>query len=93
MGRVLEVFGYLVIVGALLVMVIAVGRVAPGYGGISGFVALIWGAPAIFSGVVIIVFGSMLTQLSAIRSLGERQLRVLEALERMQGKRGGHDGG
>jgi hypothetical protein len=77
-GRVLEVVGWLIILGTLLVMVLVMGKARDPAVGVS---LLFGGIPIMLTGVVIYVFGAMLTQLIAIRESSERQERLLREMQ------------
>lgn len=79
MGQLLETVGWLVILVAGVFLVVS----ALGGGGTSmAYVgAILVAAPIGFSGVVIIVFGNMLTQLVAIRESSERLEKTNEQLQ------------
>lgn len=80
MGRVLEIIGWLIVLGTMALLIMAAGNMPPGNASIQGAAMMIWAGPPIFFGILIIVFGSMLTELVAIRKIGDQQTGLLREI-------------
>lgn len=77
MGKFLEFLGGAITIGTLLLVVMTL---VPARDVDSLLAILPWAFPAIASGLLLVAFGAMLDQLTAIRAAAERQTEIFEQL-------------